>query len=243
MPTKNKINMTGFNVIPAIDLIDGRCVRLTQGDYGRSKVYADDPLEVAKEFEACGLGRLHLVDLDGAKASAPKNLAVLERIVSGTGLKVEFGGGIKSEASLRSVLDAGAAFAICGSVAVTEPEMFRGWLKEFGPQIILGLDLKNGKVATHGWLKTSELTAESMLESMEGLVSQVIVTDVSKDGMLQGVDAGFYSSLQAKFPEVEIIVSGGVSSLKDIEALKAAGLRSAIVGKALYEGKIKLEEL
>lgn len=235
--------MKGFNIIPAIDLIGGECVRLTQGDYDRSKVYSTDPLEMALSFEKAGAKRLHLVDLDGAKASKPANLEVLRRIVQGTGLTVEFGGGIKSEESLKMVLDAGASYAICGSVAVTETEMFRSWLERFGSRIILGLDLKNGCVATHGWKETSDVSGSELLKSYEGLVRQAIVTEISRDGMLQGVDVEFYASLQRQFPDVEIIVSGGVSSLQDLEGLRGSGLKAAVVGKAIYEGKVKVEDL
>lgn len=235
--------MSSFNIIPAIDLIGGQCVRLTQGDYDKSKTYSSDPLSMARRFEDAGARRLHLVDLDGAKASAPANLDVLEKIAGGTSLTVEFGGGIKSEASLKSVIDAGASYAICGSIAITSPEMFRGWLESFGEKIILGLDLKNGFVATHGWLKTSQASAESVLESFGGLVRQAIVTEISRDGMLQGVDTGFYSRLQTAFPDVDIVVSGGVSSLADIKEIKKNGLRAAIVGKAIYEGRVDLNEL
>lgn len=235
--------MPAFNIIPAIDLIGGQCVRLTQGDYDKSKTYSSDPLSMAKRFEDAGARRLHLVDLDGAKASAPANLDVLGKIAGGTSLTVEFGGGIKSEASLKSVIDAGASYAICGSIAITSPEMFRGWLESFGEKIILGLDLKNGFVATHGWLKTSQASAESVLESFGGLVRQAIVTEISRDGMLQGVDTGFYSRLQTAFPDVDIVVSGGVSSLADIKEIKKNGLRAAIVGKAIYEGRVDLNEL
>lgn len=235
--------MPAFNIIPAIDLIGGQCVRLTQGDYDKSKTYSSDPLSMARRFEDAGARRLHLVDLDGAKASAPANLDVLEKIAGGTSLTVEFGGGIKSEASLKSVIDAGASYAICGSIAITSPEMFRGWLESFGEKIILGLDLKNGFVATHGWLKTSQASAESVLESFGGLVRQAIVTEISRDGMLQGVDTGFYSRLQTAFPDVDIVVSGGVSSLADIKEIKKNGLRAAIVGKAIYEGRVDLNEL
>lgn len=235
--------MSRFNIIPAIDLIGGQCVRLTQGDYDQKKVYSSDPVEMAREFEAAGAKRLHLVDLEGAKASQPKNLAVLEAIASGTGLTVEFGGGIKSEDSLKSVLDAGAAYAICGSVAVAQPDAFRGWLEKYGKRIILGLDLKNGLVATHGWLQTSEATASDVLYAFGGLVRQAIVTEISHDGMLQGVDADFYSSIQVQFPDTEIVVSGGVSCAGDIRVLYDRGLKSVIVGKAIYEGRLNLKEL
>lgn len=235
--------MLDFNIIPAIDLIGGQCVRLTQGDYGRKKVYSADPVEMARRFEAAGARRLHLVDLDGAKASAPKNLDVLSAIVRETGLEVEFGGGIKSGESLEAVLESGASYAICGSVAVTDEAIFRDWLGKYGEKIILGLDLKDGFVATRGWLDTSARTAAGVLQSYEGLVKQAIVTDIAQDGMLRGVNLTFYSALQTAFPGVEIIVSGGVSSWEDLAGLKEHGLRSAIVGKALYEGRLKLAEI
>ena len=235
--------MKNFNIIPAIDIIGGQCVRLTQGDYTKEKVYSDNPVEVAKSFERAGATRLHLVDLEGAKESCPKNLDVLRNITRETGLKVEFGGGVKSEESLKAVLDAGAEYVICGSVAFTEPGIFKKWLEEYGRRIILGLDLKNGLVATHGWKETVPMSAVQALESFGGLVRQAIVTEVSRDGMLQGVNLEFYSALQQQFPEVEIIVSGGVSSYEDLTELKKFGLRSAIVGKAIYEGRVKLEDL
>lgn len=235
--------MKNFDIIPAIDIIGGRCVRLTQGDYAKEKVYSDKPVEMARSFERAGATRLHLVDLEGAKASCPKNLEVLRDITSETGLKVEFGGGVKSEDSLKAVLDAGAEYVICGSVAFTEPEIFKEWFGRYGGSIILGLDLKNGLVATNGWKETVPMSAVQALESFEGLVRQAIVTEVSRDGMLQGVNLEFYAGLQQQFPDVEIIVSGGVSSYEDLTELKKFGLRSAIVGKAIYEGRVKLEEL
>ena len=235
--------MKNFNIIPAIDIIGGRCVRLTQGDYAKEKVYSDNPVEMAKSFERAGATRLHLVDLEGAKDSGPKNLDVLRNITNATGLKVEFGGGVKSEESLKAVLDAGAEYVICGSVAFTEPDIFKKWLGRYGEKIILGLDLKNGLVATHGWKETVSMSAGQALESFEGLVRQAIVTEVSRDGMLQGVNLEFYAGLQQQFPDVEIIVSGGVSNYEDLEELRRSGLRSAIVGKAIYEGRVKLEDL
>lgn len=235
--------MQNFNVIPAIDLIGGQCVRLTQGDYDKRKVYSSDPLEMAKSFENAGAKRLHLVDLEGAKSSGPVNLDVLAKIAAGTGLEIEFGGGIKSEQALKAVIDAGARYAICGSIAVTAPETFRRWLVEYGDSIILGLDLKNGLVATHGWKETAPLSAVQVLEDYGSLVRQSIVTEVSRDGMLQGVNLEFYAALQQQFPEVDIVVSGGVSSYEELTELKKYGLRSAIVGKAIYEGRVKLEDL
>ena len=235
--------MTKFNIIPAIDLIGGRCVRLTQGDYSKVKVYSDNPLEMARRFEQAGAKRLHLVDLEGAESAAPKNLAVLETIAAGTSLDVEFGGGIKSEDSLKSVLDAGARYAICGSVAFSEPDIFKKWLAAYGPKIILGLDLRNGLVATHGWKQTVPVSAVQALTGFGGLVRQAIVTEVSRDGMLQGVNLEFYAGLQQQFPAVDIIVSGGVSGYDDLVELKRYGLRAAIVGKAIYEGRVSVEDL
>ena len=211
-----------IEIIPATDIIGGACVRLTQGDYGRRTTYYSDPLEAALRFEETGIRRLHMVDLDGAKAAQPRNLAVL-----------------------RSVFDAGASRAICGSVAVRRPELFAGWLAEFGPgKLILGADIRDGKAAVQGWTEASELSAQELIAQFapQGL-SQVICTDIARDGMLCGASAEFYAALQGQFPGVEITVSGGIGSMADIEALDGAGLRSVIVGKALYEGRITLEEL
>lgn len=235
--------MKNFNVIPAIDIIGGRCVRLTQGDYGKETVYSDNPVEVAKRFENAGATRLHLVDLEGAKDSCPKNLDVLRNIKRETNLIVEFGGGVKSERSLLDVLDAGAEYVICGSIAFTDPGIFKDWLSVYGGRIVLGLDLRNGLVATNGWKETVPLSAVQALQSFEGLVRQAIVTEVSRDGMSQGVNLEFYSGLQQQFPDVDIIVSGGVSGYDDLVELRKYGLRSAIVGKAIYEGRVRLEDL
>ena len=204
-----------IEIIPATDIIGGACVRLTQGDYGRRTTYYRDPLEAAQRFEEAGIRRLHMVDLDGAKASEPRNLAVLERVATKTTLEVQYGGGIKSRGALRSVFDAGASRAICGSIAVREPESFAEFCEPFGERF---------RFAPQG-------------------LAQVICTDIARDGMLCGTSAEFYAGLQGQFPGVEITVSGGIASMTDIEALDGAGLRSVIVGKALYEGRITLEEL
>mgnify|MGYP001831268251 CR=1 FL=1 len=221
-----------IEIIPATDIIGGQCVRLTQGDYASRKTYYRDPLEAAFRFEEAGIRRLHMVDLDGAKASEPRNLAVLERIAARTSLEVQYGGGIKSREALHSVFDAGARRAICGSVAV-------------GPgRLILGADVRNGTVAIEGWLESSTLSAPELIGRFipQGL-TQVICTDISRDGMLCGPSAAFYADLQGRFPTVEITVSGGISSMSDIEELDRQGLRSVIVGKALYEGRITLKDL
>lgn len=232
-------------IIPAIDLIDGKCVRLTQGDYARKKEYSKDPLEMAKEYEDCGIRRLHIVDLDGAKAKRPCNLAVLEKIVGATSLDIEWGGGIKDSSALRSALDAGAGRIICGSIAVDDRWEFTSWLSAFGPsRIILGADVREGKVATHGWLKDSGLSLEELMGWYvpEGL-SQMICTDISKDGMLQGPDFEFYTALMQSCPSVDVTLSGGISCMEDIVKADESGLHSVIVGKAIYEGRINLKEI
>ncbi|MDR2911746.1 MAG: 1-(5-phosphoribosyl)-5-[(5-phosphoribosylamino)methylideneamino]imidazole-4-carboxamide isomerase [Alistipes sp.] len=234
-----------IEIIPAIDIIGGECVRLTQGDYSQKSVYFKDPADVAERYRDAGIRRLHLVDLDGAKASEPRNLHVLERVARRTGLDIQYGGGIKSAESLRSVLEAGARRAICGSVAVGQPEMFEEWLAEFGTaRIILGADVRDGRVATHGWLRESELTVEGLIRRFAGAgLSQTIVTDISRDGMLSGPAFELYSALQGAFPEVDVTASGGISNAADIVRLDELGIRSVIVGKALYENRITLEEL
>ena len=233
-----------IEVIPAIDIIDGRCVRLSQGDYGRSKTYGD-PLDMAKAFADAGASRVHLVDLDGAKASSPANLAVLEKIASLGALRSEWGGGIKSAQALRSVFDAGADWAIIGSIAALEPDLFAQWLQAFGPEkLILGADVKNARIAVKGWLEESALGIEDLLEKFRpcGLV-QVICTDISKDGMLCGPSEEMYTQLKTRFPEMEFTVSGGISKNADIERIEELGLPRVIVGKAFYEGRITLKEL
>ena len=232
-------------IIPAIDLMDGKCVRLTQGDYGQKKEYSADPLDMAGQYEDCGVTRLHVVDLDGAKAKQPCNLRTLEKIASGTSLDVEWGGGIKDASALKSALDAGAGRIICGSIAVDNRDEFTAWLSEFGPsKIILGADVRDGKVATHGWLKDSGLSLEELMGwYLPCGLSQMICTDISKDGMLQGPDFDFYVALKQAFPTVDVTLSGGISCMADIEKAASLGLHSVIVGKAIYEGKISLKEI
>jgi phosphoribosylformimino-5-aminoimidazole carboxamide ribotide isomerase len=234
-----------IQIIPAIDIIGGKCVRLVQGDYDRKTVYRKNPIDVAKSYEDAGLNRIHIVDLDGAKASKPQNLRTLEAVAAHTRLDIQYGGGIKSRESLEAVLEAGARRAICGSIAVAKPELFEEWIAEFSPdRIILGADIKDGKVATHGWLQTSELTAEELIERFGAAgLSQVICTDISKDGMLEGPAFELYRTLQDRFPAVDITVSGGIASMDDIVRLDRMGLRSVIVGKALYENRITLEDI
>ena len=234
-----------ITIIPAIDLIDGSCVRLTQGDYDRKTTYYKDPLDVARRYEDCGIQRLHLVDLDGAKASHPVNLKVLDRLATSTSLQIQYGGGIKSSDALKEVFAAGARRAICGSIAVKQPESFRGWLAEFGPErMVLGADTRDGRIAINGWLEAAQMGVEELIESFRDAgLSQVICTDIAKDGMLSGPSVPLYVKLKKLFPEIEITVSGGISSWNDIEDLDHNGLQSVIVGKAIYEGRITFEQL
>lgn len=234
-----------ITIIPAIDMIGGECVRLTQGDYDRKTSYYKDPLEVALRYADCGIRRLHLVDLDGAKASYPVNLAVLERIVSRTPLEVQYGGGIKSKEALEAVFSSGAKRAICGSIAATQPDMFSRWLADFGPQrMVLGADTRDGLISINGWQQAATMGVEELIEHFRPAgLSQVICTDIAQDGMLSGPSTSLYTKLQAAFPEIDITVSGGIGSWNDIEELDRLGLRSVIVGKAIYEGRISFDQL
>ena len=234
-----------INVIPAIDLIDGKCVRLTKGDYNQKKQYDASPLDMALRYQDIGIRRLHVVDLDGAKSSSPKNLHVLEEIAIRTSLEIEWGGGIKSDQALYDAYNAGADYLIIGSVAVSKPDLFARWLDEYGgSRLILGADVNEGRVAINGWLEKSKQTIDALIDRFipHGL-REVICTDISKDGMLQGPTFDLYARLQAKYPEQDIIVSGGISKMDDIRRLDEMNLRHVIVGKAIYEGRITLEEL
>ena len=234
-----------MEIVPAIDMIEGRCVRLSQGDFNKSKEYDASPLEMAKRYEDVGVRRLHLVDLDGARAGIPQNLRSLEQIASATSLDVEWGGGVRSKESIASVLNAGAAGVICGSLALQEPRLFSAFLKEYGEErIILGADISGGKIATKGWLEVSSTTIEEVIELFlkDGL-KRVICTDISKDGMLQGPAVELYSALMERFPAMHLTASGGVGSMADLENLEAAGVPAAIVGKAIFEERITLKEI
>lgn len=232
-------------IIPAIDIISGKAVRLTKGDYNQKKEYSDSPLEVAKDFEQAGITNLHLVDLDGAKAQQPQNLDVLQAITSETSLKVDFGGGVKSNESLEAVLKAGAGQVTAGSIAAKNPELVGSWLKEFGPErIILGADVIDEKIAISGWQEDSGLDLFPFLESYQAQGAKYcICTDVSKDGMLQGPSIELYKKILKAFPELNLIASGGVAELDDLKKLLDIGIYGTIVGKAYYEGRISLEEL
>jgi len=234
-----------MKIIPAIDLISGKAVRLTKGDYNQKKEYSDSPVEVAKTFEEAGITNLHLVDLDGAKAQKPQNLDVLQSITSNTNLKVDFGGGVKSSESLQAVLNAGAQQITAGSIAAKNPELVYSWLKEFGAEkVILGADVINEKIAISGWQEDSGLDLFPFLERyMAQGVTYCICTDVSKDGMLQGPSVDLYQKILKEFSGLKLIASGGVAELADLKELKDIGVYATIVGKAYYEGRITLEEL
>jgi phosphoribosylformimino-5-aminoimidazole carboxamide ribotide isomerase len=234
-----------IQIIPAIDMIDGKCVRLTQGDYGKKTIYNENPLEVALEFEDAGLTRLHLVDLDGAKAKKVVNWKVLEKISSKTSLHIDFGGGVQSEDDINIVFESGAKQVTGGSVAVKQPALFEHWLSVYGGErIILGADAKNEKIAVSGWEEGTQLWVYDFVEKyLEKGVKYAISTDVAKDGLLQGPSFDLYRNLQERCPDLSIIASGGVSSMSDLEKLEEMNLYGVIVGKAIYEGRIKLSEL
>ncbi|WP_142686159.1 1-(5-phosphoribosyl)-5-[(5-phosphoribosylamino)methylideneamino]imidazole-4-carboxamide isomerase [Chitinophaga polysaccharea] len=240
-------NMTTkkFEIIPAIDIIGGKCVRLTQGDYSQQKVYNEHPLEVAKEFEAIGVRRLHLVDLDGAKKGAVVNWKVLESIAGKTSLVTDFGGGIKTDKDLEIVFESGAALATIGSVAVKQPELFFSWVKRYGAgKIFLGADVKEEKIAVGGWLETTELSVFDFLESniAQG-VTNIFCTDIAKDGLLQGPSVDLYKKITERFAGINFVASGGVSNIEDVAALQKIGCSGVIIGKAIYEGNISMDAL
>jgi len=234
-----------IEIIPAIDLIDGKCVRLSQGDYSQKTVYYNDPLDVAKMFEDTGIRRLHVVDLDGAKAQHIVNHKVLERIATHTNLVIDFGGGLKSDDDLRIAFESGAAMITGGSIAVKNPEVFTSWIQQFGAEkIILGADVKDRKIAVSGWLETTDIDLMPFIkEYMNKGISKVICTDISKDGMLEGPAIPLYQEMLQKEPEMYLIASGGVSSIADIDKLQEHQIPAVIIGKAIYEGRIALREL
>ncbi len=233
-----------MRIIPAIDIIDGKCVRLTKGDYNTKKIYNENPLEVAKEFEANGIQYLHLVDLDGARSNHIVNYEILNQITSKSSLIVDFGGGLKSHDDLRIAFECGATQITGGSIAINNPEQFLTWLSKFGrSKIILGADCKDRKIATNGWQESSVLDVVDFIKDYgQKGVANVICTDISKDGMLQGPSNELYAEILAA-TSINLIASGGVSSIKDLEQLKEIGCEGAILGKAIYEGNITLKEL
>lgn len=234
-----------MEIIPAIDIIDGKCVRLTHGDYSQKKVYNEHPLEVARQFEDGGLRRLHLVDLDGAKAGAVKNWKVLETIAGKTGMTIDFGGGIKSEKDVQIVFDSGAALATVGSMAVKEKETFAQWLDKWGAdKFFLGADVKGEKLTISGWLEQTEIWVYDFIEDYRQKgIQQIFCTDVAKDGALEGPSLELYKNIVEKFPDLHFVASGGVSSLDDVYALQEIGCTGVIIGKAIYEGRVTLADL
>lgn len=234
-----------IQIIPAIDLIEGKCVRLTQGDYGQKKIYNENPLEVALQFEDAGLKRLHLVDLDGAKAKKVVNWKVLERIASKTSLRVDFGGGVQSDDDLKIAFESGAKQVTGGSIAVKQPDLFEHWLKTYGGEkIILGADAKNEKIAVSGWEEGTSIWVYDFVEEyVEKGVQYTISTDVAKDGLLQGPSFDLYKNLQDKCPDLNIIASGGIAGIEDVEKLAEMNIYGVIIGKAIYENRISLADL
>ena len=234
-----------IELIPAIDIIDGKCVRLSQGDYASKKIYNENPVEVAKEFEAHGIKRLHVVDLDGAKAQHIVNYKTLEQIASKTSLTIDFGGGLKTDKDLEIAFECGASMITGGSIAVKNPAIFEKWLSTYGSdKIILGADVKDKKIAISGWIEDTDLELIPFLqEYTEKGITKVICTDISKDGMLQGPSTDLYKEIAGHFPNMYLIASGGISSMKDIETLNDENIPAVIFGKAIYEGNITLSDI
>ncbi len=234
-----------MRIIPAIDIIDGKCVRLTKGDYGTKKIYSESPLEIAKEFEANGIQYLHLVDLDGAKAGRIINHKTLEEIARNTSLKIDFGGGVKTNKDLDIAFQSGASQITGGSIAVKNPELFQEWITRFGSEkIILGADTHNEKIAVSGWLETSNEEVIPFISKYKNLgIKNIICTDISKDGMLEGPSFSLYEKILKTIPDINLIASGGISVIEELPKLKRLGCDGVIIGKAIYEGKISLKQL
>lgn len=234
-----------IELIPAIDLIGGKCVRLTKGDYDTQKVYNEDPVAVAREFEEYGFKRLHVVDLDGARSKHVVNHKVLERMAQATNLIIDFGGGIKTDEDIRIATENGAQMVTVGSVAVTQPELFLGWLQQLGSErIILGADAKNGRISINGWKEDSSDELIPFLDKyIQKGVQKVLCTEISKDGTLQGPATALYREIMTQFPQCHLIASGGVSSMNDLKELDQAGIPAVVFGKAIYEGRIALKDL
>ncbi len=236
---------TMIELIPAIDIINGQCVRLTKGDYDQKTVYSDSPAKVAAEFEAIGFKRLHVVDLDGAKSKHIVNSQVLRDITTATGLSVDFGGGIKTDEDIETAFECGAQMVTVGSIAVTHPDVFIAWLEKYGPdRLILGADVRNGKISINGWKEDStEELLPFLRKYVDAGVKNVLCTEISKDGTLAGPAIGLYQQMMKEYPMLHLIASGGVSSIDDITALDVAGIPAVVFGKAIYEGRINLKEL
>lgn len=234
-----------MDIIPAIDIIGGQCVRLTEGDFAQQTTYDSNPLEVAKRFESHGVKRLHLVDLDGARAKKPVNLSVLESIAANTNLVIDFGGGLQSEEAVKQAFDAGASQITAGSIAVREPDTVKGWLLKYGAEkIIIGADFKGTNIAIAAWTEESKYPLQDFISGYVRTGARLFIcTDVSKDGKLQGPSTNTYRHLKLTLPEAEIIASGGVTTVDDLEQLQEIGVKGAIIGKAIYEGTIQLKDL
>lgn len=234
-----------IELIPAIDIIDGQCVRLTKGDYNQKKVYNEDPLTVAKDFEKIGFKRLHMVDLDGARSKHIVNNEILRRVTAETSLIVDFGGGIKSEEDIVKAFESGASMITVGSIAVTQPELFIQWMEKYGPEkMILGADVRNGMISINGWKKDSQISLLPFLKQyVEAGVKNVLCTEISKDGTLQGPAVTLYKEIMTAYPKLHLIASGGVSRKEDIDELESEGIPAVVFGKAIYEGRINLKEL
>lgn len=234
-----------MEIIPAIDIIDGKCVRLSAGDFARKTVYGEDPVELAKRFETAGLRRLHIVDLDGAKQGRIKNLAVLERITASSVLVADFGGGIRTDVDVRSVFDAGAQMVSVGSIAVKDRDSFCNWLEKFGPErFILGADVRDTFISINGWQTNTDVELIPFLAGYLGRgLDQVFVTDISRDGQMRGPSISLYEEILTGLPHLKLIASGGIATMEDLDRLEQIGCSGAIIGKAIYEGAIALEEL
>lgn len=234
-----------MEIIPAIDIIEGKCVRLTEGDYSSKTEYAYSPLEMAKQYEDLGFKRVHLVDLDGAKAGSVINWKIVEEVSTETKLSIDFGGGVKTTAEVQRILDLGVSYVTVGSIAAKQPNEFRGWLETFGAEkFFLGADVRDQKIMTAGWLERTDIDLSEFIEQyMKMGVNHFFCTDISKDGQLMGPATDLYKQLIESFPAINLVASGGVSSLSDLNELKEIGCSGAIVGKAIYEGKIALQDL
>ena len=250
MAKNKKINLSSALgdrcfIIPAIDIINGNCVRLTHGDFSQQKIYNENPVEVAKQFEDAGIKRLHLVDLDGAKAGRIKNIKVLENIANATTLQIDFGGGIKEESDVKAVFNAGAQMATIGSLAVKEPDLLTKWIDEYGTdKFFIGADVYDEKIKISGWLEDGGIDIFSFLKNMLAIgATHFFCTDIQKDGAMQGASVDLYKKIIGQFPEIKLTASGGVTTINDVELVKKAGCNGAIIGKAIYEGILSLSDL
>ncbi|MFZ1369707.1 MAG: 1-(5-phosphoribosyl)-5-[(5-phosphoribosylamino)methylideneamino]imidazole-4-carboxamide isomerase [Ferruginibacter sp.] len=232
-------------IIPAIDIINGKCVRLTKGDYAQQTIYNEDPVEVAKQFAGAGFKRLHIVDLDGAKTGKICNMAVLENIAAAANMVIDFGGGVKQVSDVRSVLDAGASMVTIGSLAVKHPEILKEWLMEFGAEhFLIGADVLDENIKISGWLEDGGINIFDFVNMMTGLgANQVFCTDISRDGMMQGPSIDLYKKIILQHPEINLVASGGVSNIDDVKKLEETGCAGVIIGKAIYENRVTLDEL